>query len=74
MAYCNQCQSYIKNIPYDKPKLYVGKYKGIPIDEIEDFRYLKWALENLKNSVSIRIALIDRIEFLELSKDPTNNG
>ncbi len=69
MAYCNGCNSFIKNIPYDQPKLYVGKYKGIPIDAIEDLDYLKWANENLRLSSYVGTAVKSRISQLEyLSK------
>lgn len=44
-AYCNGCSKYIKNISYDKPKLYFGKHKGIPIEDYgnpEMISYLNW--------------------------------
>ncbi len=65
VAYCNGCQAYIKNIPHDKPKLYVGKYKGIPIDEIEDIPYLKWALGTLQLTTNIKMAIQSRITTFE---------
>jgi len=69
VAYCNGCDSYIKNIPHDVPKLYVGKYKGIPIDTIEDLNYLQWALKTLTLTNSVRMAVSSRISHLEyLSK------
>lgn len=69
VAYCNNCGAYIKNLPYDVPKLYVGRYKGIPIDTIEDLDYLKWALGTLRLTSSVRMAVSSRISHLEyLSK------
>lgn len=68
-AYCNGCGKYIKNIPYDVPKLYVGKYKGVPIDTIEDLQYLKWAIDTLKVTTSVKTSIYSRISHLEhLSK------
>lgn len=65
VAYCNGCESYIKNIPHDVPKLYVGKYKGIPISEIEDLNYLKWAVGTLRLTSSVKMAVLSRISSLE---------
>jgi hypothetical protein len=65
VAYCNKCGAYIKNLPYDVPKFYVGKYKGIPIDEIEDIPYLKWAVETLRLTSSVKMAVLSRISQLE---------
>lgn len=42
-ARCFDCNTFIKNIPYNKPKMYVGKYKDKNIDEIDDLKYLDWA-------------------------------
>ena len=68
VARCSKCDTFIKNIPYEKPKLYVGKYKGIPIDEINDLGYLKWANEKMdKLSKSVRDGIqkaIDKLEYL----------
>jgi hypothetical protein len=69
VAYCNGCDAYIKNIPQDVPKLYVGKYKGIPISDIEDLSYLKWAVGTLHLTSSVKMAVLSRISSLEyLSK------
>lgn len=65
VARCNNCDSFIKNIPYQKPQLYVGKYKGMPIDEIEDMSYLRWALDKMKLSAAIRKAIETRISSFE---------
>lgn len=68
-AYCNGCDKYIKNIPYEVPKLYVGKYKGYPIDKIEDLQYLKWAVDTLKITNTVKAAINSQISHLEyLSK------
>ncbi len=64
-AYCNKCNSYIKNISYDVPKLYVGRYKGIPITDIDDVEYLKWALKSLKLTVIVKESLKSKISKLE---------
>ena len=65
VAYCNSCDSFIKNIPYDLPKLYVGKYKGVPINQIMDADYLKWANLNM-NSLNERQrkAIDEQIQIL----------
>lgn len=69
VAYCNGCDSYIKNIPHDVPKLYVGKYKGIPIDQITDLNYLQWAVGTLRLTSAVKMAVLSRISTLEyLSK------
>jgi hypothetical protein len=64
-AYCNGCGEFIKNIPYAEPALYVGKYKGKPISEIEDIGYLKWALKELGLTRPVREAIEKRIEQFE---------
>lgn len=48
-ARCIICNTFIKNIPYQKPSFWVGKYKGKPIDEIQDLDYLKWAIQKMNN-------------------------
>lgn len=62
-ARCNDCNTFIKNIPYQEPKFYVGKYKDQRICDIEDVGYLEWALKNMsslnarvKDAISQRIA------------------
>lgn len=47
------CGAYIQNIPTDKPRFYVGKYRGKAFDEIDDLSYLEWALGNM-NSLNRR--------------------
>lgn len=48
-AWCNGCESFIKNIPYQSEvTIYVGKYKGKKLSEVEDFRYLEWAITSWK--------------------------
>jgi hypothetical protein len=67
VARCLKCDAFIKNIPYEQPKLYVGKYKGKLISEIEDVEYLKWALKTLTLGAAVRTAVqkqIDKTEFL----------
>lgn len=66
IAYC-VCGAYIKAIPTAVPKLYVGKYKGIPISEIEDASYLEWALKTIKLSAHVRTAIQERIKSLQFT-------
>lgn len=63
-AWCNSCGMYIKNIPYTEPRLFVGKYKEVPISEIEDISYLVWAILNLNVSQRVKRALIERVNNL----------
>lgn len=65
VAYCNGCGSFIKNIPHDKPRLYVGKFKGIAIEEIQDLKYLQWAFNTLALSAKQKTAITDRIHDLQ---------
>lgn len=67
VAYCNVCDAYIKNIPHADPTLYVGKYKGTPIKDIDDLSYLEWAIKTLTLSNPQKEAIqstISRLEFL----------
>ncbi len=68
VARCSKCDAFIKNIPYSEAVLYIGKYKGQRVDDIEDLDYLKWALENMSTvGKRIREAMqkqIDRLEFI----------
>lgn len=65
-AYCNVCNSYIKNIPHKPPTFYIGKYKGEEVANINDLHYLKWAKENMRSlSSNMREAIADRIYSLE---------
>lgn len=66
VARCKVCDAFIKNIPYDKPKMYVGKYKNQLIENIEDMGYLKWALANMTTlTKSQRDAIENRINQFE---------
>lgn len=65
VARCNDCNGFIKNIPYQEPQLYVGKYKNKPIKDIEDMGYLKWALREMKLSNNVRQAIESRIKQFE---------
>lgn len=64
-AWCNECGGFIKNIPYQKPALYVGKYKGKLIEEINDLNYLQWADRTMKLNPRTRDAIRHRISQLE---------
>ena len=49
LSHRNECESFIKNIPYQSEvTIYVGKYKGKKLSEVEDFRYLEWAITSWK--------------------------
>ena len=65
VARCSECNAFIKNIPYQEPKFYVGKYKDKSISEITDMSYLKWALKEMKLSKSMRDAISARISYYE---------
>lgn len=65
VATCNCCGKFIKNIPTDKPKFYVGKYKNKNIEDVDDISYLQWAYDNMsslngrsKEAVKNRIHLL----------------
>ena len=65
-ARCNDCNTFIKNIPYEQPKFYIGKYKGQEIGNIDDIGYLKWAVQNMSNlKRRIKDAINQRIAQLE---------
>lgn len=67
VARCSKCDSFIKNIPYKEPKLYVGKYKDMPISEIQDSSYLEWAIKTLRLGSYVRDAVqkqIDKLNFI----------
>lgn len=65
-AYCNGCSKYIKNIPYTEPRFFVGKYKDVPIKQINDLSYLEWAYNNMKKmSENVRSSVKDRINELK---------
>jgi hypothetical protein len=67
-AYCNGCDSFITNIPYQPATFYFGKYKGVPIDTIEDLSYLQWAIKNIqKLSAHLREAIERRISSLQMT-------
>ena len=67
VATCNKCGRFIKNLPVNKPRLYVGKYKGINIDEIDDLHYLQWAYDNISTlNARTKAAIKDRIYSLAI--------
>lgn len=67
-AYCNGCDRFITNIPYHPAMFYFGKYKGVPIEKIDDLSYLQWAISNIqKLSAHIRQAVEQRISSLQLT-------
>jgi hypothetical protein len=64
VARCRRCDAFIKNIAYQEPKFYFGKYKDHLVSAIEDLNYLQWALANIKVSQSMRDAIRERINIL----------
>lgn len=66
-AICKGCDKHIKFLPSAIPALYVGKYKGKPISDIEDLNYLQWALQALKLSGHVRQAITDQVRKLQLT-------
>jgi len=64
-ARCLTCNTFIKNVPYQKPMLYVGKYKNKPIEELDDLNYLQWAEKTLNVNSRTKDALRSRISQLE---------
>ena len=65
VARCNKCDSFIKNIPYEEPTFHFGKYKDKKVKEVEDMQYLKWALDKVKLSSSMRTAVTQQISSFE---------
>lgn len=60
MAFCNGCGKFIKNIAYNSPKFYVGKFKGKLVSEVTDKSYLQWFLttnpaEAMREAIGKRI-------------------
>lgn len=65
-AFCNTCGTFIKNIPTDVPRMYVGKFKGKAIQDIDDLQYLKWAYDNMTAlNARQKDAVKDRVYSLE---------
>jgi len=64
-AICDDCGSHIKFIPQKPPQLYIGKYKGKLISEIQDLQYLEWYLGNVRCSATLKQAIVDRIESIK---------
>jgi uncharacterized protein (DUF3820 family) len=49
VAWCKSCKTFIKNIPYNDPALYFGKYKGKAIKDYftpDEVNYLHWIRNN----------------------------
>lgn len=65
VATCNHCDRYIKNIPHDKARIYIGKYKGKAVDEIDDLPYLNWLFDNVKLNAHVAHAVGEQIRKLE---------
>lgn len=67
VARCLKCNTYIKNLSQNtEPTLYVGKYKGTAVKDIEDLPYLKWAVVGMTTlKQKIKDAIQKRIDQLE---------
>jgi hypothetical protein len=66
VARCSACDTFIKNIPYDQPKFFVGKYKNQNIGDLDDLGYLKWAHKEMNNlNERTKKAIQERISQLE---------
>jgi hypothetical protein len=60
-AFCNGCGAYIKNISYQPPKLYFGKFKDREIASLtnpNEVSYLRWLViqPNLKDKLKQQIS------------------
>ncbi len=60
-AWCNECQSYIKNISYVEPAFFFGKHKGKLVSEVEDYDYLRWFTANVKGNKRLKAAIDKKI-------------
>lgn len=67
VARCNKCDRFIKNLPQGgEAVLYLGKYKGTAVKDIEDLPYLKWAKDGMTTlKPKIKDAIQKRIDQLE---------
>lgn len=63
-AWCKDCGSFIKNIPYKPATFYFGKYKGTPVAECMDADYMEWFLATAKPKPYMKTALKNRIRAL----------
>lgn len=69
VAFCSGCGTYIKNVPHDIPKFYIGKYKGMAISSVTDIGYLEWFLANIeKLSANAREGIKAQIAFIKTGK------
>lgn len=65
LAYCDGCNAYIKNLAQGKAKLYIGKYKGKFIEDIDDCQYLEWCISVVKLSPRTKKAIQEQIQILK---------
>ena len=64
-AWCNGCDSFIKNIPYAKKQImYFGKYKGMEISSINERGYLEWMIREVKLSAAQKEAAYNQLNTL----------
>lgn len=75
-ADCPECGTYLKYLAQSIPKLFFGKFKGKPVDEVarEDPRYLAWVLDksNIRLTQSLRRSIAQALGRTEQME--TNTG
>ena len=64
MAFCDGCGAWVKNIGYDVARFYVGKYKGMKVEDVDDKNYLEWFLRETKPKEKMKEALEAQIKKL----------
>lgn len=64
VATCSGCGAFIKNIPYEEPRFYFGKYKGTEIAKCNDKGYLEWVIKNTKQKGRTLKAIENRLSAL----------
>jgi hypothetical protein len=66
VARCSMCDAFIKNIPQGaEPTFYFGKYKDKKVSEVEDMQYLKWVVEKVKLTSTMKDAILKQISHFE---------
>lgn len=68
-AFCSVCGAYIKNVAYNVPTIYFGKYKNFAVKDISDKDYLIWFLANIpKITDRLREAIEEQIRLISNKK------
>lgn len=70
-AFCTECGTFIKNIPYQKPRFYFGKYKDVLVEECTDIGYMEWFLSNTKPKPYMKNAVKKQISKINLASEPS---